>query len=422
MLCFSGLLPAPPAPKEEHPLTNQAVRMQEASPLKGPGCGKQTDEPKTVELKMAGIYLHIPFCKQACHYCNFHFSTSLKYKEEMVSAMLRELDLQKNYLEGDEVETVYFGGGTPSLLDKQDLERFFDKIYSLFPVSQLPEITLEANPDDLSEEKIKALKSTPINRFSIGIQSFFEEDLTFMNRAHNAQEAEACIKNAQDAGFENLTVDLIYGSPTTPDLNWEKNIEKIIAFNIPHVSCYCLTVEPNTALDHFVKKGKAKPVDEEQAERQFNYLIKILNSENFDHYEISNFGKKGFYSKHNSNYWNGKKYVGIGPSAHSFNGKSRQWNIANNAKYMRSLKEKKLNYEIEILTPEQQYNEYIMTALRTMWGIDFNKIKEMKFENHFIKNINSFLKKELIIKKENCFILNDKAKFLADGIAAELFF
>ena len=341
----------------------------------------------------------------------------------MVSAMLRELDLQKGYLEGEQVETIYFGGGTPSLLDKKDLDLIFNKINSNFKISDFKnlESTLEANPDDLSKEKIKAIKSTPINRLSIGIQSFFEEDLKFMNRAHGAQEAEACIKNVQDAGFENLTVDLIYGSPTTPASNWKKNVEKIIDFNIPHVSCYCLTVEPNTALDHFVKKGKAEPVDEEQAERQFIYLIKKLNNENYDHYEISNFGKKGFYSRHNSNYWNGKKYVGVGPSAHSFNGKSRQWNIANNAKYMRALKENKLNFEIEILTPEQQYNEYIMTSLRTMWGIDFNKIKEMNFEDYFLKNINSFLKKELIIKKGNHFILNNKAKFLADGIAAELF-
>ena len=339
----------------------------------------------------------------------------------MVGAMLQELELQKYYLEGEEIETIYFGGGTPSLLNERDLDLFFEKIISEFSISKLPEITLEANPDDLSKEKIEVFQNTIINRFSIGVQSFFEEDLKFMNRAHNAKEAETCIKNVQEVGFENLTVDLIYGSPTTPDLNWQKNIEKIVAFNIPHVSCYCLTVEPNTALDHFVKKGKAKAVDEEQAERQFNYLIKKLNSEKFDHYEISNFGKKGFYSKHNSNYWKGKKYLGIGPSAHSFNGQSRQWNIANNAKYMQSLKENKLNFELEILTPAQQYNEYIMTTLRTMWGIDFLKIKKLNAENYFLKNVEKLIQQNLIIKIDGHFILSKDAKFLADGIAAKLF-
>ena len=341
----------------------------------------------------------------------------------MLASMLKELDLQKEYLEGEKIETIYFGGGTPSLLDRRDLDLFFEKLISNFSISnfQLLEITLEANPDDLTKEKIDAFKKTPINRFSIGIQSFFEADLKFMNRAHDAKEAEASIKNAQEAGFENLTIDLIYGSPTTSDLNWKKNVEKTVELNVPHISCYCLTVEPNTALDYFVKKGKVKRIDEEQAERQFKFLINKLNTENYDHYEISNFAKKDFYSKHNSNYWKGKKYLGIGPSAHSFNGKSRQWNIANNAKYMRALKENKLNFEIEKLTPEQKYNEYVMTALRTMWGIDFLKIKEMNFENHFLKNINSYLNQELIFEKNNHFILTGKGKFLADGIAAGLF-
>jgi oxygen-independent coproporphyrinogen-3 oxidase len=370
---------------------------------------------------MAGIYLHIPFCKQACHYCNFHFSTSLKYKEEMVVAMLKELELQKDYLGGETIETIYFGGGTPSLLSEQDLEMFFDKIVSQFPISQNPEITLEANPDDLTKEKIKSFKNTPINRFSIGVQSFFEEDLKFMNRAHNAAEAEACIKNVQEVGFENLTIDLIYGSPTTSDIHWKKNVEKAVAFNVPHISCYCLTVETNTALDYFVKKGKAKPVDEEQAERQFNFLINKLEEEKYEHYEISNFAQKGFYSKHNSNYWRGEKYLGIGPSAHSFNGISRQWNIANNAKYLKSLAENKLNYEIEILTPAQQYNEYVMTALRTMWGVDFSKIKNMGHGSHFSKKIKAYIEQQLITENNNHFKLTNKGKFLADGIAAELF-
>ena len=332
----------------------------------------------------------------------------------MIAAMLKDLELQKNYLKGETIETIYFGGGTPSLLSVRDLGLFFEKIISQFPISPSPEITLEANPDDLNKGKIDALKNTPINRFSIGIQSFFAEDLIFMNRAHNAEEAETCIINVQDAGFENLTIDLIYGSPTTTDLHWQKNVEKTIAFKIPHISCYCLTVEPNTALNHFVKKGKVKPVDEEQAERQFN-------SENYEHYEISNFAKKGFYSKHNSNYWRGKKYLGIGPSAHSFNGISRQWNVANNAKYMKALKEGNLNYEIEILTPEQQYNEYVMTALRTTWGIDLARVKNMGLKDFFLKKIKVYLDQKLIIEINDHFKLTDKGKFLADGIAAGLF-
>ena len=325
---------------------------------------------------------------------------------EMVDGMLRELELQKDYLGGETIETIYFGGGTPSLLGERELDLFFNKIFSHFSIAQFPEISL---------------KKTPLNRFSIGVQSFFEEDLKFMNRAHNAGEAENAIKRVQDAGYENLTIDLIYGSPTTPDTHWKKNIEKTVAFNIPHVSCYCLTIEPNTALDHFVKKGKVKPVDEEQSERQFNYLINYLNKEEYDHYEISNFAKKDFYSKHNTNYWRGEKYLGIGPSAHSFNGKSRQWNIANNAKYMSALKVNKLNFEMEILTPEQQYNEYVMTSMRTMWGVDFAKIKEMENDDYFLKNIKPYLEQELIIGENNHFKLTNKGKFLADGIAAALF-
>ncbi len=339
----------------------------------------------------------------------------------MIAAMLKELEWQKDYLSGEVIETIYFGGGTPSLLDEPELALLFEKIMTLFPVAPFPEVTIEANPDDLTPQKIALLSKTPVNRFSIGIQSFFTEDLVFMNRAHNADEAETCIKMVQDAGFDNLTIDLIYGSPTTPDAHWQANVEKAVALSIPHISCYCLTVEPNTALDHFVKKGKARPVDEEQAERQFNYLIKKLNAENYDHYEISNFGKEGFYSKHNSNYWNGKKYLGIGPSAHSFNEKSRQWNVANNAKYMKSIKENKLDHEAEILTPAQRYNEYVMTALRTMWGINFSKINNMGYGKYFLENIKIYLDQKLIIKNQGYFKLTNKGKFLADGIAASLF-
>jgi oxygen-independent coproporphyrinogen III oxidase len=371
---------------------------------------------------MAGIYLHIPFCKQACHYCNFHFSTSLKYKDEMVAAMLRELELQQAYLGGEPVETIYFGGGTPSLLDQRDLDLFFDQIFKHYPTGPGElEITLEANPDDLTPQKIKELRQTPVNRFSIGIQSFSEDDLKFMNRAHNAREALACIRNAQDAGYENLTVDLIYGSPTTSDAQWATNLQQVFDFEIPHLSSYCLTVEEKTALAHFVKTGKSKPVDEEQAARQFEFLVKQTEAQGFEHYEISNFAKPGWHSRHNSSYWKGAKYLGIGPSAHSFDGVSRQWNVANNAAYLRSLNEGEIPFEKEILTPEQRYNEYVMTSLRTMWGCDLKKIGELGYEEHFLKNVEPYLSEGIVERSDAIFKLTPKGKFLADGVASQLF-
>lgn len=379
---------------------------------------------------MAGIYLHIPFCRQACHYCNFHFSTSLKNKGEMVTAILRELELQKNYLDGEAVETIYFGGGTPSLLSVKELQQIFETIYKHYPIplsfpkgtrSLIPEITLEANPDDLNLLKIKELKQTPVNRLSIGVQSFFDEDLKFMNRAHNVAEAFACIENAQAAGFENLTVDLIYGSPITSDKQWRGNLKTVFQFNIPHLSCYCLTVEPKTALAHFIQTGKAQPVDEEQAARQFEILMEKTSEAGYEHYEISNFAKPGCYSRHNSSYWQGKKYLGIGPSAHSFDGISRQWNVANNAKYIRSILDGKVPFEKEVLTPEQRYNEYVMTSLRTMWGCDLERIRTMGFGSYFLENATPFLKEGQLERSGQIFKLTKKGKFLADGIAAGLF-
>ncbi len=372
---------------------------------------------------MAGLYLHIPFCKQACHYCNFHFSTSLKQKDGMVEAILQELELQKDYLQGATLDSIYFGGGTPSLLTQQDLLSIFEKINQLHLIAANAEITLEANPDDLSIQKLNELKNTPINRLSIGIQSFFEKDLTFMNRAHNATEAKNCIQNAQDIGFTNLTIDLIYGTPTTSNEAWQQNIQTALDFDIPHISCYCMTVEPNTALDHFVKKGKAEPVDEEKAAHQFEVLMTTLKSAGYEHYEISNFAKPDWHARHNSNYWLGANYLGIGPSAHSFNGKSRQWNIANNAKYIKVLSTQEIAFEVETLSKEQQYNEYILTALRTKWGCDLAKIATWgaSFKHHFEKISKSYIRNQLIQQKNNIFTLTDKGKLLADRIAMELF-
>lgn len=342
----------------------------------------------------------------------------------MVAAILREIDLKKEYLSNKNIETIYFGGGTPSLLDEQDLNLFFEKIYQNYSVDKDAEITLEANPDDLSLEKLIILKNSPINRLSIGVQSFSQEDLTFMNRAHNVMEAENCIRNAQDQGFDNLTVDLIYGSPTTSNQQWETNVQKLFDFEIPHLSCYCLTVEPGTALDHFVKKGKAMPVNEEESAHQFEVLMQMMEANGYKHYEISNFAKPGKYARHNSNYWFGKSYLGVGPSAHSFDGKSRQWNVAHNAKYLKALGKDELIFEKEILTPEQQFNEYLMTSLRTMWGCDLKKIKSLgaEFEKYFISKVDLFLKNETMRREGEHFILTKKGKLLADNISMELFF
>ena len=369
---------------------------------------------------MSGIYIHIPFCKQACHYCNFHFSTSMKYKSEIINAILKEIELQKNYLANKNIKTIYFGGGTPSLLNERELNLFFEKINQLFHIEKDAEITLEANPDDLTLEKLRQLKSTPINRLSIGVQSFAEIDLKSMNRAHNVKEAESCIQNAQSLGFNNLTVDLIYGSPSTSNEQWRRNVQKLFDFEIPHLSCYCLTIEPGTALDHFVKRGKAQPVDDEKSAHQFEVLMQMMESNNYHHYEISNFAKPGNYARHNSNYWSGVSYLGVGPSAHSFNGKSRQWNIANNALYLKAIdfdknniNEKGSRFEVEILSLKQQYNEYIMTALRTMWGCNLGKIRTWgdDFEKYFLKSSEVFLKNGTLKQDRGSFVLTKREKF-----------
>lgn len=383
---------------------------------------------------MPGIYLHIPFCKQACHYCNFHFSTSIQQKPAMVQAILKELDIRKDFLENKSLSSIYFGGGTPSLLDEAELDAIFTKIDSLFKIDANAEITLEANPDDLTLEKLQSLRQSPVNRLSIGIQSFAEADLQFMNRAHNATEAKACIENALNVGFENLTVDLIYGAPTTSDAQWIENIEIVTRYEIPHLSCYALTVEEKTALAHFVKVGKAPAVNEEQSARQFEILIQILANQGYEHYEISNFAKPGWYARHNSSYWFGAPYLGVGPAAHSFDGKmTRQWNVANNARYVGILENEQNGkgegrsldglFEKEILTPAQRYNEYVMTSLRTIWGTDLEKIAlfGQEFVPYFLNIVNNFVIKGWVIKKGNIFNLSNTGKLLADFIAAELF-
>lgn len=375
-------------------------------------------------IKMPGLYLHIPFCKQACHYCNFHFSTSLRNREEMLPALLKELDLQRDYLGGAELASVYFGGGTPSLLRLSELEAIFNIINQLHRIAPDAEITLEANPDDLTREKLRDLKNyTPVNRLSIGIQSFDDDDLRWMNRAHSAAHAFACLNDARAVGFSDLTIDLIYGAPTTSDAQWAENLKIAFDSGIPHLSCYCLTVEEGTALGAFVKRGQQPPVDEEKAARQFEYLMAAAAERGYEHYEISNFSFPGRYARHNSSYWSGESYLGIGPSAHSFNGTSRQWNVANNALYIKSLSENKVPFEIEHLRPEQRYNEYVMTSLRTMWGADLGKIRQMgeSYAAHFLREAQQFLNAGAMECAGENYRLTLSGKLLADGIAAGLF-
>jgi oxygen-independent coproporphyrinogen-3 oxidase len=341
----------------------------------------------------------------------------------MIAAILQEIQLQKDYLNGETLSSIYFGGGTPSLLDVTEINAILKQIQQFHTIAPDAEITLEANPDDLHGEKLYALAQTLINRLSIGIQSFNEEDLKFMNRAHSAKEASHCIRLAQNAGFHNLTIDLIYGAPTTTDDIWKANIEKALAFNIPHISGYCLTVEPNTALAHFVKTGKTTPLDEVQSNRQFEILMKMLDNQGYIHYEISNFAQANQFAKHNANYWRGVSYLGVGPSAHSFNGTTRQWNIAHNAKYLSALQQHTIPFEREILTHEQRYNEYIMTGLRTIWGCQITHIQQfgLEFSTHFLQKSESFVEQNLIRRQGNSFTLTQQGKFLADYIAMELF-
>lgn len=368
---------------------------------------------------MAGIYIHIPFCKQSCHYCNFHFSTSLRYKNELLAALLKETELQKDYLGGEAAETIYFGGGTPSLLTIEDLRLQIEKIRKSFTVDRNAEITLEANPDDITKEKLSAWKESGINRLSIGVQSFFEEDLQWMNRGHNRQQAIDNLQLAREH-FENITADLIYGHPLLTNEKWKANVDKMIALDIPHISCYALTVEPNTPLNKLINEKKKEPVDNEKQAAQFQLLMQWLEDAGYEHYEISNFSKPGYRSRHNSSYWQGKKYLGLGPAANSFDGNSRQWNITNNAVYIRSLEENKIPFEKEVLTPSQKINEYIMTSLRTMEGLNLAGVTEAT--NHELQIASrKFIDDGKMILKENSLILTKQGKLFADGIAAELF-
>jgi oxygen-independent coproporphyrinogen-3 oxidase len=374
---------------------------------------------------VSGIYIHIPFCKQACHYCDFHFSTSLQNKGLLVNSIISEIDLRLNYLPNKKIESIYFGGGTPSLLSEKETFLILEKIYKLYNVSKDVEITLECNPDDLTDEKLKELKRLEVNRLSIGLQSFDEEELIWMNRAHTAKESESSVKRAQDRGFENITIDLIYGSKFSNLANWKKTLNKAIALDVKHISSYNLTIEEKTKLGHDFKLKKEVAIDDEKSSELFIEMINRLEKNNFIHYEISNFGKEGFFSLHNSNYWKGEHYLGLGPSAHSFDGQSRQWNVSNNNIYIKRISENNESYfEKEILTEKERFNEYVLTSLRTIWGIDLNYLSanfNTEFVKHYLIQIEKYIKQETVVINDTTYTLTEKGKLFADKIASELF-
>lgn len=373
---------------------------------------------------MPGIYIHIPFCKRKCYYCNFYSSVNLRNKEKLVSALLNEIKNRKAYLEEGEIDTIYLGGGTPSLLTIKELDSIFNQINKYFSIIDSPEITLEGNPDDLTIEKLKQLRLTSINRLSIGVQSFFDDDLEYLNRIHNAGDAKQCIQNAQEAGLDNLTIDLIYGIPTLTNQKWQENLNIFISYNIPHLSAYSLTVEKKTPLEKFIRTGKMQEPDDRQSLQHYKTLSETLQTNKFLQYEISNFARPGFISRHNSSYWKGEYYLGIGPSAHSYNGEFRQWNISNIGGYISKIESGENIFEREILTTDQKFNEYIMTSLRTMWGCDVSFINETfgeQYFNHLLGESQQFIDSGLITFEKNTILLTGKGKLFADRLASDLF-
>ena len=372
---------------------------------------------------MSGIYIHIPFCKKACHYCNFHFSTNQNSKSSFIKALSKELRLRSFEYESNKIQTIYFGGGTPTVLQISELTSILDVVYEFYNVSETPEITLEANPDDLDLEKIVTLSKTKINRLSIGIQSFHGTDLVAMNRAHSAYQAKKCLDLATRY-FDNITIDLMFGMPTMSMDLWRENLQIAFGFGIKHLSCYAMTVEPQTALEHFIKKGSHPPMDDELAANHFKVIIEETSKQGFIHYETCSFGKPDYFSKHNTSYWLGKTYLGVGPSAHSFNGKKRSWNISNNSKYIKSIEASILPSESEILSIENKFNEYIMTGLRTMWGVSLQIIETEygpKIKDQLLENATKLLKSDFLVIEDQHLKVTTTGKFLSDGIASELF-
>ncbi len=391
-----------------------------------------------VVIRVMHLYIHVPFCKQACHYCDFHFSTSLGQKSALVDALCAEIRLQKDYLPTPTLETIYFGGGTPSLLTDRELNQLFSTIYDQFTVSPTAEITLEANPDDLQRAKLEQLRQY-VNRLSIGIQTFDEATLRWMNRAHTASEAEACVWLARDAGFENMSVDLIYGIPNRSDLLWQQDLQKMLALDVPHLSAYALTIEPDTAFGRWQQKGKLPTMDESLAAEQFTELTQMLSDAAYEHYEISNFARKidallddslltanqtAAYARHNTAYWKRRPYLGIGPSAHSYNGSSRQYNIANNTRYVASVQQGVLPAEVEQLSVADQVNEYLLTGLRTQWGCSLAELSTLlgvDFAQTQLRDLAQLYDSGWLMRDGDTLRLTKAGKLFADQVAASLF-
>lgn len=373
---------------------------------------------------MAGIYIHIPFCKQACSYCNFHFSTSLLKKDDFLQALIKEITLRAKDWQDMPIDTIYFGGGTPSLLTGKDLNSIFKALHTHFNLSSLKESTLEANPDDLSSEKLKILADSPINRLSIGIQSFHNKDLKYMNRAHSSSEAHRSIELAHQLGFEQLTVDLIYGTPGLSNEDWISNLNTVFQYDIPHLSCYALTIEPRTALHHNIKVGKSQAPDDNAAADHFKILQSLAADCEYEHYEISNFAKDQHYALHNTSYWFGQPYLGLGPSAHSYDGQNRYWNVANNPKYINALNNGHLAQEEERLTNKDRYNEAVLCRLRTKWGIDKDDLDGIgaAFASYFQEEVKNYISTGHIEHTESNYRLSPTGLFIADKITSDLFY
>tara|TARA_B100000427_G_scaffold311718_1_gene302604 strand:- start:842 stop:1969 length:1128 start_codon:yes stop_codon:yes gene_type:complete len=373
---------------------------------------------------MAGIYVHIPFCSQACHYCDFHFSTSLKYKQRIINAINKELIMQKHYLKSQLIQTIYFGGGTPSLIDSMSLELILETIHHNYKLMQNTEITIEANPEDINQETILSWSTMGFNRVSLGVQSFRDQDLKYMNRIHNSTQARHAIRLLQESAINNLNVDLIYGYPELDNFAWKSNLDAVLSLKVPHLSCYCMTIEPKTPLYDFIKKGKHKQLNSGQGNAQFLIARKKLISSGYEHYEISNFSKPGYKSLHNNNYWNKTHYLGVGPSAHSFNGISRQWNIKNNHLYCKKIEDNDSYYEVEILNNKNQINEYILTHIRTSIGMDTNYFKQNMSDVDYVNftiAISKLEAQKLLKINDNSIVLTESGMLISDSISENLF-
>lgn len=373
---------------------------------------------------MAGLYVHIPFCKQACYYCDFHFSTDQRFRSDLIFAIAREIGVQKNYLNSEPIRTIYFGGGTPSMCTQEEISLILKTIHSTFQVSESAEVTLEANPDDLSKEKLIELKEIGINRLSIGVQSFDDGVLHFLNRAHSSIHASECLTRAREAGFDNISLDLIYAIPDQDLSTWEKNVRQALSFSPEHVSCYSLTIEEKTVFGKLQSKGKFPILSEDVSAEQFELLMEIMERGGYDHYEISNFSKPGYHSRHNSSYWQQEKYLGIGPSAHSYNGLSRQANVANNASYVKFIQRGEVPFEREELTRANKINEYILTSLRTSWGCNLDKLNsdwQFDLRKEKVQYLSSLVDQGYVSLLDGVLKLTLTGKLLADKIAADLF-